>query len=136
MFLWVMQIILKILSKGNYNKYKLFTKDIGYYDEDKYIYIIDRNDQFIKINGIRINILDIQNFLKTNFFGTIAIKGRSKIIIFFDKKSINQNLIKKEFLKRFEINPNNVYFKFIKKIPTINNKINYKKLKQIVINEN
>ena len=57
----------KDLSKGNYNKYKLFTKDIGYYDEDKYIYIIDRNDQFIKINGIRINILDIQNFLKTNF---------------------------------------------------------------------
>ena len=126
----------KDLSKGNYNKYKLFTKDIGYYDEDKYIYIIDRNDQFIKINGIRINILDIQNFLKTNFFGTIAIKGRNRIIIFFDKKSINQNLIKKEFLKRFEINPNNVYFKFIKKIPTINNKINYKKLKQIVINEN
>ena len=124
------------LKRGNNNKYKLFTRDIGYYDKDNYIYIIDRNDHFIKINGVRINIVDIQNFLKTNFFGTITIKGKNKIIIFFDKKSINKNAIKKELLKRFEINPNNVYFKFIKKIPTTNNKINYKKLEQIFKNEN
>lgn len=126
----------KDLKRGNNNKYKLFTRDIGYYDEDNYIYIIDRNDHFIKINGVRINIIDIQNFLKANFFGIITIKGKNKIIIFFDKKSINKIAIQKELLKRFEINPNNVYFKFIKKIPTINNKINYKKLEQIVKNEN
>ena len=35
---------------------------------------IDRYDHFIKINGVRINIVDIQNFLKTNSFGTITIK--------------------------------------------------------------
>ena len=85
------------LKRGNNNKYKLFTRDIGYYDKDNYIYIIDRNDHFIKINGVRINIVDIQNFLKTNFFGTITIKGKNKIIIFFDKKSINKNAIKKSF---------------------------------------
>ena len=28
----------------------------------------------IKINGVRINIIDIQNFLKANFFGIIITK--------------------------------------------------------------
>ena len=66
------------LKRGNNNKYKLFTRDIGYYDKDNYIYIIDRNDHFIKINGVRINIVDIQNFLKTNFLAQLQLKVKIK----------------------------------------------------------
>ena len=55
---------IKDLYKGDLNKQKLFTGDIGMYDKNGLYFITGRKNKFIKISGFRINIEDIERFLK------------------------------------------------------------------------
>ena len=56
------------LKKGDENKGKLFTGDLGYKDKENYYYITGRKNRISKIFGIRINLDDIQKQLKKNSY--------------------------------------------------------------------
>ena len=121
---------LEDLSLDNQNKGVLRTGDIGYKDEDNFLYITGRLKRFIKLFGHRINLDELQNEIQKK------IKN-SDIICTGSDTSINIHLTNKKFTKKIQIflkkklniSLNNLNFKYIKKIPLTNsNKVDYKKL--------
>lgn len=71
------------LAKGDENEGRLATGDMGYMDEEGYFYITGRKKRFIKLQGKRISLDQIQDVLigeleKTEFFPScpdIAVTG-------------------------------------------------------------
>ena len=107
------------LKKGDINKKKLFTGDIGYQDKDKYLYIVGRKTKFIKFFGKRLDLKQIENFLyskgfkvrclvvdkflKLNLYNRQSLESEIKINL-KEKFNINQNfiIINKKFTKTFK----------------------------------
>ena len=54
------------LSKKDINKKRLLTGDLGFIDEDNFIFIVGRKKRFVKLFGIRMEMNDIENILKKN----------------------------------------------------------------------
>ena len=52
--------------------------DIGYYDKDGYIYIVDRMKELIKVKGMQVCDYRIRDVLKkkTGIFSDMCAKGR------------------------------------------------------------
>ena len=57
---------LEDLKKRDINKGKLFTGDLAYKDNDDYFYIVGRKNRISKIFGLRIDLDDIEKYLKRN----------------------------------------------------------------------
>ena len=107
------------LKKGDINKKKLFTGDIGYQDKDKYIYIVGRKAKFIKFFGKRLDLKQIEDFLyskgfkvrclvtdkylKLNLYNKQSLDSEIKLNL-KEKFNINKNfiIINKEFTKTFK----------------------------------
>jgi acyl-CoA synthetase (AMP-forming)/AMP-acid ligase II len=62
----------KDLGKGDELSGKLETGDIARFDEDGYFYITGRMKRFIKIFGNRINLDEIEHFLKSEGYNSIC----------------------------------------------------------------
>lgn len=45
----------------------LHTGDIGYMDEERFIYVTKRNDKVIKLNGHRVDLVDMEEKIKHRF---------------------------------------------------------------------
>lgn len=55
------------LSNGDKNKGVLKTGDVGYLDEEGYLYVVGRKDKIVKINGIRIDLECIEQRMNEEF---------------------------------------------------------------------
>ena len=111
------------LYKGDENNSSLKTGDIGYFDRQNYFYIIGRKKKISKIFGIRIDLNDIEKFLKVKNIISLCEPNNKKLIVKimnnYDKKII-RNLIN----KRFKINKNYIEINKVK----ILKKNNFKKV--------
>ena len=117
----------KDLHAGDINKGKLFTGDLAYKDNDNYYYIVGRINRISKIFGIRINLDDIEKYLKKNNFNVKCVPDNNYIKI-LTKNEYNHETIKNFICNFYGINKNYIiiskvrqfmnsnYFKEVKKI--------------------
>ena len=107
----------------------LHTGDFGYKDHDNFFYLKGRKDRFIKIYGHRVNLDEIDNFLSNEGFKTCSILKKNKIIIYYEKNSLNLK-IKNLISKKFNLSQNFFNTKELLKIPlTSSGKVKFSKLK-------
>ncbi len=76
------------LAKGDELKGKLFTGDLGYFDEDHIFYLSGRLKRISKVYGLRINLDDIEKEL--NQFGAVAVTSvDNQIDIFIEQNELD-----------------------------------------------
>ena len=107
----------------------LYTGDYGRKDKDNFFYIDGRKDRFIKFYGHRINLDEIDQYLKDNNFFTVTIFKNDKFIIYFEN-NYNIDEIKKKIIDKLKITKKFIQIKKIKSIPTtVSGKVKFYKLK-------
>jgi len=120
----------KDLIKGDINRGKLKTGDIGYKDSQGFFYIVARKKRFLKLLGYRINLDELELKLRklTNYKMIYCTGNDNELVIHLDNDKIKNNLLLC-LIKEFKINKNLVKFKIFKDLSLTNSgKINYKKL--------
>jgi long-chain acyl-CoA synthetase len=70
------------LAEEDTNKGKLITGDIGYLDNNKNLYITGRAKRFVKFNGSRLSLDDIEDQFKKYVGEVVLIEQNDKIICF------------------------------------------------------
>lgn len=112
---------------------QLHTGDLALKDEEGFYFITGRMKRFIKVFGNRVNLDELERFLKrktdeTNF-ACIGVKDKN-VVIFTDKE-IDFNGIKKITSEELKIHSSVLKHKVINEFPlTSNGKINYKALEK------
>ena len=136
------------LNSKNYITYKnnrsFLTGDIGYLDDKKFLHIVGRIDNMIKISGFRIDGKEISHLVnsdksieKSSVFALEIIKGINVLCLaIVSKKIIKIDKIKshlREYLPEYSIPK---YITILEEFPlNVNGKIDLKKLKLHTLNE-
>lgn len=63
------------LNLGDCNGGKLLTGDLGYLDEDNYLYITGRKKRFLKLGGVRVGLDETEQRLEEEFAGCFVCTG-------------------------------------------------------------
>lgn len=124
---------LEDLSEYKSPKY-LSTGDVGYLDDDGYLFITGRLNRTAKIFGNRLNLDEIESFLEETISEIeIAVISRNDILhIFTNTPPDKYPQIIKLVSMRFKIYHQNINIQPVETIPrTQNNKIDYGKLAKI-----
>ena len=110
---------LRDLSKGDINKGKLFTGDLAYKDQDNYVYIVGRKNRISKIFGLRINLDDIEKYLKKNDYKVKCIPDNKYLKLAILNNYDTEN-IKKIIHNFYGINKNFIIISKVKKFSNTN----------------
>ncbi len=106
----------KDLYKGDINKGILYTGDIGYKDNENYYFLSARKNRISKIFGLRINLDDIENFLKKFKINSKCLIGNKKLRILI-KNNYSKKKIKLKVSNFTRINENYIQIIKVKKYP-------------------
>lgn len=110
----------------------LNTGDIGWIDEDNYVFLIGRINKFAKISGIRVSLIDVEDFFNKQGLNCAVCSDDIFLNIFIETEEENKIDIirlKKEISNKMNISSNSIKFKTISKLPRLDSgKINYQKL--------
>lgn len=93
------------LKKGDINKGKIKTGDLGYKDTNNFYYLTGRKKRISKLFGLRINLDDIEKFLKKRKLDTKIIINDDKISVVC-KNDNDHKKIKDQIFEKFKINKN------------------------------
>ena len=94
-------------SKGDINKSRLFTGDLGYKNTKGYYYITGRKNRFAKIFGVRVNLDDIEHCLRKENYNIKCLNDDNSLKILVEKNYNFEN-IKNITYKNFGIRPNSI----------------------------
>ena len=110
----------------------LNTGDIAWIDKDNYVFLVGRISKFAKISGIRVSLVDIEDFLNNLGYKSAVCSDDIFLRIFIENKEKNKiNIVelKKKISNKMNISSNSIKFKEISEMPRLDSgKINYQKL--------
>ncbi len=116
------------LEKGDELGGVLYTGDLAHKDKDGFYYIDGRKSRFIKMQGIRINLDDIEKFIR-NYNIACLCGGQDDLLRIHVFQFIDQDFIKSIVSNNFNINKNFIQVLYDKEIPrNESGKIIYKDL--------
>ena len=107
------------LNKGDENKGKILTGDLGYKDDEGYYYITGRKKRISKIFGVRINLEDVEFLLKKYNLSSKCITSNDYLNIEI-KENFDENKLKKIIYDNFGIKVNYIKLYKVKKFTLIN----------------
>ena len=124
---------IKDLGKQNINKKKLHTGDLARRDEDGFYYITGRKNRYLKMFGLRINLDEIEQQIKSSGFN-VACFGSDDNLNIFITNSRKRNFITKFLTQNLGINKSFLSINIVKKIPrNQDGKILYSNLKNLIV---
>jgi len=121
----------KDLHKGDEVMNVLYTGDIGYRDSDGFYFITGRKKRFIKLNGSRFNLDELENFIELNFDIQVLCAGIDDNLKIALKTSDVTLLakVKNKVSHYYNVKPALMDVNLVSNIPlNISGKPNYKKL--------
>ena len=110
---------LRDLKKGDINKGKLFTGDLAYQDKDNYVYIVGRKNRISKIFGLRVNLDDIEKYLRKNNYKVKCIPD-NKYLKLAILNNYDTESIKKIIHNFYGINKNFIVISKVKNFSNTN----------------
>ena len=93
------------------------TGDFAKKDKDGFYFLLGRSDKFVKIQGNRLNLEDIERY--TSNFGVKSVcklNKQNKISIFIEK-DIDERMLLNEIRNRVTVHPSNFIIKKISRYP-------------------
>ena len=119
---------LEDLSKGDELKGILHTGDIAYKDKDGYFYIVGRLKRFIKVYGNRVNLDEVEQYLKSQKYNVLCAGVDNNLMVATKEKDKIEE-IKQKLIQKYEFHHSVVKVKFIPNYPvTSAGKIKYSEL--------
>lgn len=115
----------------------LRTGDIGRCDEDGYFYITGRLKRFIKLSGHRINLDEIEGFLKREL-GNISVAchgvGDKFLYVVHSESQVSEECIIQLLSHRLHLHPRIIRVSYVNSIPlTANGKNDYRAIESILV---
>ncbi len=104
------------LSLGDENKGRLHTGDIGIRDDLGFFYIKGRSSRIAKINGIRTNLQEVEDFLSTCDVTSAVTSDDSKIYIFY-VGNIREEDLKVRISRYLNLRPTSLILKELESLP-------------------
>ncbi len=105
------------LEKGDELGGVLHTGDIGYFDEDRFFYITGRQKRFLKIFGNRLNLEDIEIFLKHEGY-LCACGGKDDMLRIAFSRGDAADEIKRKVVAKFGLHPSALELLELEELPT------------------
>ena len=104
----------------------LRTGDFAKRDEDGFYYLFGRSDRFIKIQGNRLNLDDIEVYISSFGIKSVCKLNKKNKITIFIEKNIDEKMLLKKIKDKISIHPSNFSIKKINKFPINKNlKVSY-----------
>lgn len=106
----------KELAGFDQNNGILYTGDIGYLDEEGYLYITGRKNRVAKIHGVRVDLSHVEDLARESFLqDVVAIARNERIILYTDAVMTDEEL--HDFVDRFSFTVNVFVIKKMKELP-------------------
>lgn len=119
------------LLDGNVCNGMLKTGDLGYLDDEGFLFLVGRSKRIAKIAGLRINLDELEVRVRENGPAAAIAHGETIFVFcsFGNDESLNQ--MRLTLAREFKINHNFLSFRKTEEVPsTSSGKIDYKKLQQ------
>jgi len=104
----------------------LRTGDIGYLDEDGFLFLVGRSKRIAKVFGLRVNLDEVELALREN--GPAAVVGGPDAIVAFCAFGTDKSLadLARALARRYRLHPSALQFRRVEAIPTTESgKIDY-----------
>lgn len=115
------------LAHGDQHQGRLATGDLAFFNEDGLYFIAGRKSRITKINGVRINLDEVEAYLLQKFTNLAVVSGDNSMVIFTNKSRFYD--IEKCLKSEFDIKARDIRFIHLDELPrSSSGKVIYSKL--------